>query len=303
MYNNVIWFFDKSGNLISSINPQTIIGRPIKKISEISVIDKSHLAILDGETGMVFSFDILGKYTFEFHVPFSFAELIVTNEKKFIFLKGRYNPKNLSSKYQIVVTNLKGEIIDEFLPYSNSFTDWITCGNQVSRYGNSLLINSTFENMIYQYNSEGKLLPFVNIDFEHNNLDTTNISDIHSTDLIRNTRKNRNSPLSGGSILPLEDGIYLWNRFNKQGFLIKLDMENLKSKVFKAKNHRILGEYYGTTIPIPIGIFNDKFVGYQVNDYNMAQNNTPIQENLLPQAEYSKTSKLSLFVVLYLIDM
>ncbi len=157
--------------------------------------------------------------------------------------------------------------------------------------------------MIYIYNSDNELLPFVKINFANSNIDTSNISKINRTDLIRDNSKNYNKPLSGGSIFPIGNELYLWNRFNRKGFLIKLDIEDHSSKVFKAENHMFLGELEGVKIPQPIGLLDDKFLGFQTGKLELSRVFRSSRIKIISNNKSIESSNQVLNIFLYSIDM
>jgi len=128
IHNNVVWVFNKSGNIVKKIDPQHLDSHYLEEVTDIALLDSAHFALFDGAIGEVCICDFTGKVKNKIKVPLSDAEFQVIDESKLLFLKGRYNLNNSASHYQLIVTDIYGNIEDKYLPYDNFFSDWLTCG-------------------------------------------------------------------------------------------------------------------------------------------------------------------------------
>ncbi|MDC1105987.1 6-bladed beta-propeller [Prolixibacteraceae bacterium] len=162
-----IFVFDDQGLFVGKVGRLGKGPEEYNRINDFYVTDDGDVVILTGPSHRLLQYDVQNNFLAEVKLPFKADAVLPLSDDKYIFACSIHQQNE-----RVVVTNLKGEVLNRYLPYdkSNYHANMTVRGSQylLRETSDGVTFNQPYDSKIYQFKKSGEMVVLYDLDFGEN---------------------------------------------------------------------------------------------------------------------------------------
>ncbi|QZT36339.1 6-bladed beta-propeller [Halosquirtibacter xylanolyticus] len=241
-----IFVFNEQGKFIGKVGRLGKGSEEYNRVSDFYVTDDGDVVILTGSSHRLVKYDIQNNFLSEVKLPFMADAVLPLSNDKYIFACSIHQQDE-----RVVVTNLKGEVLNKYLPYDKSdyHVNISTKGNDnlLRETLDGVTFNQPYDSKIYQFKKSGEMVALYDLDFGKNKPAENTLV---NADKFSKTYRNKYVEYLKITPLVANRSIYGTMRLGKNLGVYRYDLK-------KSSMHVKKGDFKSLDLLMPLYLHND----------------------------------------------